>query len=140
MTLSAEELAGLSRAAGGVGGGTGTEHRRAARSYRRGSVTIAPVADGRVATAQSVTLRDLSARGMSFLYHSRLARGSQFLMPLVGDGGRRTPLLCTVAHCRAVANGLFQVGAEFTCVAPPALEGSAASEQERRIRESIFEG
>ena len=61
-----------------------------------------------------VTVRDISAAGISLVYREPIPRGTMFAMRLPRRDGKIMGLCCTVKHCRKVADRLYAIGAEFT--------------------------
>ena len=148
MQLSARQFARISErlsdAAEADAARGGPDKRRAARLATANRASIVPYVQGDAATATGIEVRDLSPRGIRFLHSVRLARGSQFVLQLPQQTGEPVRILCTVAYCRATAEGPIAVGAEFTCVLrpgrspapPPPAAGFAERE---RIRRSILD-
>jgi hypothetical protein len=115
----------------------GKDKRRAPRIDQNAQVVITPVG-GKDASPQhkqsvSVTVRNLSPRGMAILVNQWLKKGDQFVMKLNSRTGADVAMLCTVAHCRRINANLFLVGAEFACIVndKPAAREDDALERHR---------
>ncbi len=114
MELTAEQFAEIVVAVGPVSHHEqGGDKRGAQRSERHASVVITVVGAGTPPHAHTVTVRNVSSKGVAILLNQWLPRGDQFVMRLKGREGRVTSLLCNVAHCRRINANLFLVGAEF---------------------------
>src|SRR5688572_10505639 len=61
-----------------------------------------------------VTVRDISAAGISLIHREAIPRGTVFAMRLPRRDGKVMGLCCTVKHCRKVADRVYSIGAEFT--------------------------
>ena len=85
---------------------------------------------------EPVTVLDLSTRGLSINCPHNLCRNSTFVAIFPRFEGRELSVLCTVAHCRAHANRLFTIGAEFTCVLG---DTTADARSQDRIRQAILD-
>src|SRR3569623_2127345 len=64
--------------------------------------------------ASEVQMRDISARGCSFICLERLPAGSNFVIQFSRKDQSPSGVLCTVVHCRNASDG-YRIGAEFTC-------------------------
>ena len=111
--------------------------RRARRFAYHGQVKIA-MSSSPDAEFKEVSLMDLSARGMRMIYPAKLSRGTTFVACLPRMGGPELAVLCTVAHCQSRANGMFNVGVEFTCVLSESTPADASTETQNRIRSAIL--
>ena len=90
------------------------DRRKATRYEMQATVTVAPVADGRVGTAFNDLTRDISVTGLGLLQSVPVAREQDLLVRLPrADGKRPWYIVCRVMHCRPVAHGLFGIGMEF---------------------------
>ena len=90
----------------------------------------------------TLTVNNFSPRGLGLLVHDALPAGTQFLTELPRKSGGSVALLCTVMHAREVSKGLYQIGAEFTCVlhAPPArAQIEQLAQDVSRIRSSMLD-
>jgi hypothetical protein len=127
----------------------GHEQRTSSRMDVQAQVRVVPFKDGALATSFTCMTRDLSFKGIGLLQSRQAARGSQFVITLPKPGGESKSFVCTVMYCRALADGIYNVGATFHRTydfpAAPAAEfrngGSpaqpSASEMDR-IRQSIL--
>jgi len=134
--LSAEQFASILK--------TGTQPydaqpgmRRAPRVPHRGQVSIT-FNSARGELRQAVALRDLSARGIGLLYRTSLASGSTFVAHLPREAGGELAVLCTVAHCQPLPDGLFAIGAEFTCVITNSPQDMSNRGEMDRIRTAVL--
>jgi hypothetical protein len=114
------------------------DKRRAPRRGLRLKVAMTRLINGVEQEPETIGLRDLSARGLSFDYRSVIERDEQFVLELPWKTDGIVRVLCTAAHCRTI-DGLNRIGAEFTCVLETScpIAGKPANEQER-IRKSIL--
>ena len=87
-----------------------------------------------------VSVRDFSSRGIAILHDTALAIGQQFIVELRRLKGRSISLLCTIVHSRPMADGKFNIGAEFTCVLqnPPAAPVDENPKELSRIQKSVL--
>ena len=90
----------------------GNERRREPRMAVQGQGKLAspgaPVDSAVVAQVQ-----DVSLGGASLLASERLSVGEQLVLVLQAPDGRAMSLLCAVAHCRQMADDIYQIGAQF---------------------------
>jgi PilZ domain-containing protein len=111
--------------------------RRARRFPYHGQIRISLDASNK-AESEDVSVVDLSARGLRFVYPTRFARGATFVARLPRYGGEELVILCTVAHCQIRPNGMFTVGVEFTCVLTQSTETESSDAAQDRIRHAIL--
>jgi len=90
----------------------GRQQRREPRVGMRARAFILPTVSATVPV--SVRVRDVSVGGLGLLLPQELGPDRLFLL-LLPKGGGRPPvrLACTVAHCQAIAEDLYAVGARF---------------------------
>ena len=137
MKLSSEAFRELAHAMTGNKLEAGKERRRSGRVKVEARVPLSLILKGEHLPPAPIIVRDVSPRGINILYPQFLPGGQQFTVQL-SSGPKAVTLLCTVMHSQLLANGLYSVGAEFTCVLPvarPAADGTT----EKRIRESMLE-
>jgi PilZ domain len=143
MELTAEQFAEIVGHLNGIASPeSAKDKRRATRIERRTRITIAPVAGGGCgdpATPLVVMVKNLSSRGMALIADREIPPGAQYMLRLAHEDGQRAPveLLCTSVHCKEVSDGVFSVGAEFTCIVGQAVEQQNADETSR-IRNSML--
>jgi hypothetical protein len=126
MQLLAQDYAEIVSALKAAGASKGSEQRRAARMELQAQVKAFPCRDGIVGQLYTALTRDLSFKGIGLFQSKSIPQGQQFvvILPRGGDreplavlcvGGDREPLavLCVVMYCRAMAEGLYNVGASF---------------------------
>ena len=90
----------------------GRQQRREPRVGVRAKAYILPSLSA--ATPIPVRIRDLSVGGMGLLLPRELEADRLFLLLLPKAGGQPPlRLACTVAHCSAIAEDLYAVGARF---------------------------
>jgi len=92
--------------------GTGAERRREPRMPVHGTGRLAPPGTP-VDQATMVHVQDVSLGGASLLASERLSVGEQLVLVLQAPDGRAMSLLCAVAHCRQMADDIYQIGAQF---------------------------
>ncbi len=116
------------------------DKRRSARMELQAQVPITFISDDEPPKASVVEVRDFSARGIAVLHDSALPIGQQFIVELRRLKGRSISLLCTVVHSRPLADGKFNIGAEFTCVLqnPPATPVPENPKELTRIQKSVL--
>lgn len=157
MQLLAQDYAEIVSALKAAGASKGSEQRRAARMELQAQVRAFPCREGVVGQLYTALTRDLSFKGIGLFQSKQIPQGQQ-LVVILPRGGEREPLaiLCVVMYCRAMAEGLYNVGASF--VKPFDFEspsgnilagvrqggagatGAAQSEAElKRIRQSILD-
>jgi hypothetical protein len=158
MQLLAQDYGDILGALKALNDTKGHERRTTARMDVQAQVKLFPLKDGKLGPAFTCLTRDLSFKGIGLFQARQSPRGSQFVVMLPRKDGDSLSLLCTVMYCRALADGLYNVGATFNCpydfdaVPPPAIEsrggtagpagagGRALSGEEelKRIRQSIL--
>jgi len=139
--LSSEALAEIVNAFGGNGNQIDPIHknRRAHRVQHNGRTMIFRAGENISETAVPVQMRDISARGCSFVCKPKLSTGSNFVIQFSRNGQPPSGVLCTVVHCRTIAGGAFRIGAEFTCTLGTTGVSKAGNASEMdRIRNSIL--
>lgn len=116
------------------------DKRRSARMELQAQVPITLISDDETAKASIVEVRDFSARGIAVLHDSALPMGQQFIVELRRLKGRSISLLCTIVHSRPLADGKFNIGAEFTCVLqnPPDVPAPENPKELTRIQKSVL--
>src|SRR5215213_10073757 len=109
----------------------GHERRTTARMEVQAQVKIFPFKDGKTTDPYTCLTRDLSFKGVGLFQSRQPARGSQFVVVLPRQENEPLSLLCTVMYARAMADGLYNVGAAFNSVydfnAKPAVEFRGAA-------------
>ena len=95
----------------------GSERRRAQRIEVRHRTQLLLIGSSARPSIQ-VELRDLSVRGMKFVFAKPLPAGQQFIIAVPQLSGDSQLLLCTVVHSRKTEDGEIAIGAEFTCALP----------------------
>ena len=140
LKLSSQQFAfvyeGL-RAAGKSGGSERREHTRMDVQAR---VKLATFTNHRIGRSFTGLTRDISATGVGLFQFVPAENGVQFLISFPADK-EDLLLICTSRFCRAMAEGVFGIGAEFDAIAPPALLeqfNAAEASTENRIRNSIL--
>jgi hypothetical protein len=114
MQLLAQDYAEIVSALKAAGASKGSEQRRAARMELQAQVKAFPCRDGIVGQLYTALTRDLSFKGIGLFQSKSIPQGQQFVV-ILPRGGDREPLavLCVVMYCRAMAEGLYNVGASF---------------------------
>ena len=156
MQLLAQDYAEIVSALKAAGASKGSEQRRAARMDLQAQVKAFPCRDGVVGQLYTALTRDLSFKGVGLFQSKSIPRGEQFVV-ILPRGGDREPLaiLCVVMYCRAMAEGLYNIGASFAkpfdfespsgnmlagVRATGTAGGATQSEAElKRIRQSILD-
>jgi hypothetical protein len=113
MQLSAELYSQIIRDLTSDGAGEfGRQQRREPRVGVRARAYILPSLSA--TTPVAVRVRDVSVGGMGLLMPRDIGPDRLFLV-LLPKAGVNAPvrLACTLAHCQAIAEGLFAVGARF---------------------------
>jgi hypothetical protein len=131
--LTAQQLASIV-AADLTPDATDNELRRARRFAYHGQIQIQfSQADSQ---PEAVSVVDISARGLRIIHPTEFPRGTTFVAQLPRYQTTALKVLCTVAHSQQRANGLFTVGAEFTCVLSE--PGEIDERAQERIRRAIL--
>jgi hypothetical protein len=94
----------------------GSEQRKALRMNVQAPVRLASMADKKVASAFIAITRDISWTGIGLCQHTQFKQSDEFL---VGFPCGKHPIIvnCSVMFCRAMADGIYSVGAQFESVA-----------------------
>jgi hypothetical protein len=143
MELTAEQFAEIVGHLNGIASpDSAKDKRRATRIERRTRITISPVPGSGCAQTPSpmvVMVKNLSSRGLALTADREVPPGAQFMFRLAREDGRQAPveILCTSVHCREVTDGVFSVGAEFTCIVTQPTQPQDAGETSR-IRSSML--
>ncbi len=114
--------------------------RRAVRVNLRTTISMSTCMDGRRQTPTLVMVRDISVRGIGFLFDRQLPAGQQMVVYLSKGTSKPLNMLCEVVHCKRTSdNNLYNIGAEFICPVGADLtpEKTLVSEAER-IRNTMF--
>jgi hypothetical protein len=90
----------------------GSERRREPRMAVQGVGKVA-VPGAPVESADMVQVQDVSLGGACLIASKDVAVGEQLVLVLEGRDGSAVSLLCSVAHCRQVADDMYMVGAQF---------------------------
>ena len=153
IQLVSKDLAEVVEALKDDGSARAGDNRKFSRISVGGVVRLTPLRRAEAAGAPptrtiSALARDISFQGIGLLQGMPAAKGEHFVAHLPRANGR-APLvvICRVMHCRALADGIYAIGAEFAELASnaaaagpnagPAKADAIASEAER-IRASIF--
>ncbi len=140
MNLSTDQFAAVMKSLENPPPREDAEKRRASRVVHRARVPIVIDHGTEAERTATVTVRDLSPRGIGLLHSERLPRGTPFMIRIDRKDGPAVCVLCTVAHCRLQPGGVYSVGAEFTCVLTKDHAPTAASVRDDvdRIRKSVL--
>ena len=151
MQLLAQDFGEVLAALQAMNDTKGHERRATARMEVQAQVKVFPFRDGQLGPAFTCLTRDLSFKGVGLFQSRQSARGSKFVVVLPRQEGEPLSLLCMVMYCRAMADGLYNVGAAFLqpydFYAPPAVEftgdapaapASGGEAELKRIRQSIL--
>ena len=114
--------------------------RRAVRVNLRATISMATCVDGRRQTPTLVTVRDISVRGIGFLFDTQLAAGQQLVAYLSSGTSKPLNMLCGVVHCKRTSdNNMYSIGAEFICpVSTDLTPVKSTSNEAERIRNTMF--
>jgi hypothetical protein len=118
----------------------GSEKRLATRMDVQAKVKLASMELGRITRCFTGLTRDVSACGVGLFQHTPAEIGKQFVVSFP-SGNSEIYIVCTARFCRAMAEGLFGIGAEFDAIADEATieEIKLVSAQALdRIRHSIL--
>jgi hypothetical protein len=91
--------------------------------------------------SMTVTVRNVSSRGIGILHPRALKTGDQFTLKMSREGGQAVSILCSVARCERIHDTLFAIGAEFTCVLKDTetpLFSASEENEAQRIRASML--
>ena len=126
MQLLAQDFGDVLAALRAAQDAKGHERRTSTRMDVQTQVKVVPFKDGALAAPFTCMTRDLSFKGIGLLQSRTAARGSQFVITLPKPDGESMSLLCTVMYCRALADGIYNIGASFNRTydfnAPPAVQ------------------
>jgi hypothetical protein len=118
-----------------------SDKRRAARVAIRIPIQIKVPQGKAVGPWKTVELRDVSPRGLRFVFKEPLEVGCSFMtmFPSTSVGRVSSPVVCRVIHCGAQENGSFLIGAEFDGPIRAVQPGVEAVAEEERIRRRILD-
>lgn len=115
------------------------ENRRAARTDLFARMNFWPIVDGVVVRQSTALGRDISFTGIGLFLPFGLHAISKFIveLPLKNSSLR---ILSKVRHCRAMADSIYGVGAEFdrTVTEDEIVFDNSGAEMLRRIQDSIL--
>jgi len=116
------------------------EKRGAARMTVNAKLNVYLLDNNRVAKAFSVLTRDISLTGVGLLQGVALSAKQNVILALPREKG---PLfvICTVMHCRPLADGVYGLGCEFVGQAPSSVAEKLLldeSNEHDRIRKSVL--
>ena len=94
------------------------DRRQSARFTTPIEAAVAPIKNDTLGRVDLVCVKDVSATGISFLYHQPLLVGEAFALRLLGLDGVCSWVHCTVRRRDALAGGLHLVGASFEFFVP----------------------
>ena len=89
------------------------ERRQAHRFNAPIEAAVAPIRNGALERVDLVCVKDISANGISFVYHRPLSVGDAFALRLLGLDGVCSWVHCTVRRRDGMAGGLHLLGASF---------------------------
>lgn len=146
MQLVAQDYAEILAALKAASETKGQERRGAARMDVQAQVFVQPLREGKMEKPFTCLTRDLSFKGIGLLQCRRSAQGSLFMVRLPRiESNPPLEMICTVMYCRELAEGLFNVGAEFNSVyerpkpsSPPTSSPKSSESEMNRIRQSIL--
>ena len=147
MQLLAQDLGDILAGLRAAEDTKGHERRVSTRMDVQARVTVVPFNNGHLAESFTCMTRDLSFKGIGLLQSRKAAIGSQFVVTLPKPDGQSMPVLCAVAYCRELADGIYNVGATFSrkyafsaAPTPPAHRPpeSPGADELNRIRQSIL--
>jgi hypothetical protein len=138
MAFSVDQLADLLEILGPAAKShRAKEARRARRIRHKAQIAIVPCGKDGLGDPVTVNTEDLSLRGMRMLHDREMTVGDEFLVLLPRKKAEPLQVLCIVAHCTSIGEGLFSIGAAFVCV--PEGDPIATRDADlERIRKSIL--
>ncbi|MFI5379382.1 MAG: PilZ domain-containing protein [Tepidisphaerales bacterium] len=89
------------------------DQRRHGRMDVHAKVAAAVIVDNKMAKQYSAIACDISIGGIGLYQSEEAAAGAVLLLRLPGPGKLTVAMVCTVVHCRMLADGIFGVGAAF---------------------------
>jgi hypothetical protein len=113
MQLLAQDFGDVLAALQAAQDAKGHERRTSTRLDVQTQVKAVPYKDGKLAESFTCMTRDLSFKGIGLLQSRQATLGSQFIIILPKRDGASMSILCTVMYCRALADGIYNVGATF---------------------------
>jgi c-di-GMP-binding flagellar brake protein YcgR len=119
----------------------GSDKRRAARVAIRLGIQIKVMTGKSLGPWQTVELRDVSPRGIRFVFKELLEIGSSFIVafPAKGPAKVSAPVICRVVHCSHEQNQTYLIGAEFDGPMRTRHPGVESAGEEDRIRRRILD-
>jgi hypothetical protein len=141
MKLPLRDFADVITAMKGPGDkAAGAEKRSAARMTVNAKINLHLIDNDRVVRSFSALTRDISITGMGVLQSVALSSGQNVVVALPRP---QSPLfvICSVMHCRPLADGVLAVGLEFAELATKEtcdLLLNNATQQHAKIRDSVL--
>jgi hypothetical protein len=90
-----------------------SDQRRHGRLEVHSKVAVASVVDNKLARRYSAIACDISTGGIGLYQSQATQAGDRLLVWLPCTDKSTTTVVCSVAHCKVLADGIFGVGAEF---------------------------
>ena len=142
MQITAQQLSDVLMSLRGAAAPAGTlEQRRFTRMEAQAKIAVAAIADGKTASCYTALTRDISFCGIGLIQSVPPKSGNKLLVRLPRHEKSPLMIVCDIAHCANLADGLYEVGAQFVLEADPnaAQQLAESIEHERqRIQHSIL--
>jgi hypothetical protein len=116
LKLNPQQFANVFESLRKAGSSGGSEKRQTTRMEVQARITLAQLTGDELGKCFSALTRDVSTCGVGVFQHIPSEQDSRFLA-CFPCGKRNLVLVCTTRFCRALAEGMFGVGAEFMSIA-----------------------
>jgi hypothetical protein len=138
--LSSQQFAAVFQSLRTLGASDGQEKRIATRMDVQARVNVALFHGLDVSRCFTALTRDVSTQGVGLFMHVPVELEKRFLISLP-CGKSELVLICVSRFCRAVAEGMFGIGAEFDGVADSTVVQQLTRQRGdtvNRIRDSVL--
>ena len=138
--LAPQQFAMIFEALRQAGSNAGSEKRQSTRMDVQAKVEMATIVNGKVSRTYTGLTRDVSAAGIGLFQHMPAEPGTRMLVCFPTSRGEIV-IECVSRFCRAVAEGMFGVGAQFEGLAAQELVDQMNDDRcdtLSRLRESIL--
>jgi PilZ domain len=117
--LRAQQFAEILEALRVAGASDGSERRQHTRMEVQARVKLAVLQGDAIGTCFTGLTRDVSASGVGIIQSTPAANGARFILAAPGAKSE-LHIICISRFCRALAEGVFGIGAEFDALATAA--------------------
>jgi hypothetical protein len=119
LKLSPQQYAGVLTSLQSSAASSGSEKRQFTRMEVQAPVRLAAITDKKISRTYIALTRDISLNGIGLCQAAKFEKNEEFLISLT-CGKQHIVLDCHSVFCRALADGIFCIGAIFDAISEPA--------------------